>query len=266
MPMQMTRRTFIAGGAAAVYLRAQMPSTLYLYGAESYTTFRPHDQPFVVGLLLTTDPDRHSKAIRSIKEGVGYSRVLSYRSSDRQKLGAAREVLHYFARSTRADDLRFVASLVSPTGSRDFAALEAVRVDQYRRLFGVANLPHGGILRLNRFRSSYGSMSWKPIEEHEKRAEPLLEQGLIRSSESVSRKAKDGLVELAHLLSGCLFYEANALSRSMHVKNRVKTLVAARLRQLLNVDDLTKQAGAKWQPIPHELSDWAGRSQATGDL
>jgi hypothetical protein len=241
---ELTRREFLAGCAATSLLAAEKP--LYAYAGESFSTTSP-EAPFVLGLLLTSEPEKHIAAIRAIKQRVPYGRQLKYHGTDRLRISQARELIHYF---THDAELRFVGHVVnlsSPIKGKKFYEL---RVSQYPALVREGQLPRETILRLRRFprasKDKRRPFHFDPDQEFRARAEPLLSQHLVARAEPVSQRAGDGLCEVANLLTGSLFHDAalTMLPSSIGVGPPIVT----RLRRLLNVKVLTAPAGSKWQP------------------
>jgi hypothetical protein len=245
--MSLTRRGFIVSAAAAVAAPAEpLAPGLYLYGAESFITSVP-DAPFIVGLLLTHQPEEHIRAIRQIKQRIGYRGILRYHSSDRGKISFARELLHYFIRFPDPGDLRFFGGIVTPSRPLRGEEMESYRIAQYPRLFKSADLARGGTLRLIHHRQD-SDRGWDPAADHSQRVTPLLRAGFIAGSESITKKANDGLIELNSLLCGDLLNEVCNRSGVISSTSRAKLQIIARHRQL-HGGDLAQPNRPRWQPV-----------------
>lgn len=75
--------------------------------AAGRTAFQSTSGRLVVGVLSTTDPDRHERAIAALRAAAGYARPLTYSSTDRLKVPFALGVIDYLAETA---DITFTYS------------------------------------------------------------------------------------------------------------------------------------------------------------
>ena len=178
------------------------------------------DWPLVVGMVATSDPARHDRAIAARRTVHGYARPLLYASGDRLKAGFAEAVIDYFAET---DDLSFFAvhasdahRLSDGSGHGKDAAYAAI----YRQV--LANL--GTDVRLH--------LKYRPDNPRDLNlrtaiaADPRVEMRVGRPGQSPSH-----LTQLAGFLAGCIYGEATSVSHPLKAglieKLRARTGVEA---------------------------------------
>jgi hypothetical protein len=220
-----------AGGAAASFI----------YAGESFAPAMV-EAPLVVGFLIAQAPEVHIAAIRDIRRRTRYTgRAVTHRSTDAFKLGCARELVRYFV---LARDLRFCARVVFAPG----VGSDGFRAGQYSELFDTAGLAPGAVLRMKsrrRDRPFEPRLAGIGVREHDARVAAMRGKPRIVSAEAVTRSARDGLVDLAGLLTGTLFAGSFGDPYRLHP---VKRPVLIRLRTLLGVERLTDRVAGKWEP------------------
>jgi hypothetical protein len=257
------RRSFLAGGIALLSTgvltacewdpvrpapegpsrsRAQAVGTTYLYADESgLAQGRAH---FVLGALLTSDPDRHRSMLDGLRTPLGYWAELRYSSTDRYKLRFANAVLDHFFGD---DDLRFVAGVLGPGNARR----GLTHGELYRRLIRESDAAGPVELRLER-RTSDGQDTGRLAASL---AGQVAGIGLVDSS-------RDTLSQLTDLLTGSIFGDATRAPRrrgtsSPHPgRQSVKAEIIAGLRDRLGINSLTarrladhpKFAIRSWRP------------------
>ncbi len=105
-------------GAGDRSLALHGEGTLHVFANES--GFFPGRDPFVVGTVLTADPETHAAALADLREALGHFTELRYASTDRFKEAYAEAALdHFFA----AKDLHFAA--VATNASRSAGGVDA---------------------------------------------------------------------------------------------------------------------------------------------
>ena len=97
----MNRRQFVAAAAATLAAPALARAAAPVW------TYRATSGRMLAGVLTTTDPVRHVRAMAAIRQATGYRRPLLYASTDRLKLPFALAVIDHLAAS---DDIWFVAT------------------------------------------------------------------------------------------------------------------------------------------------------------
>jgi hypothetical protein len=244
-----TRREFLGTFATALpgsHAGAQFALsgllTAYVYSAESIAP-GVKTSPLVVGFLIARQPERHIRALASLKAKFKYRRQLTYRSNDAFKVECAGEFMRYFAQS----DLRFAARVVRSS----FGITDDVRTAQYPVLIKTARVPTSAIFRMKQHQEAwgFGRKRGSGVAEYRARIDALRRAGIFRPTEAVLRAAKDGLVELTSLLTGTLYgsLAVPAVGRSGPRWNPIKATGAERLRAALRVRDLGTSVAGKWE-------------------
>jgi hypothetical protein len=265
MPV-VSRREFVAACVTLVSTPALLSADpLYVYASESGAPYSY--VPQVLGFLMLTQPDRHIAAIRKIKEDVGCRRRLRFHGTDRMKISAGRELMHYFVREP---DLRFTASLWQVNRNPGAAWSEAFRIQQYQDLFRSAAIPPATILRMKSRRASWDEShggnrdkikrtrrgaaatinpnhSGTHFGEPAQRFQALHRQNLILRGEAVTLSANDGLIELSSLLAGSAYRDHDPTSRIDPDNANGKIIL--RLRTLLGLSSLAEGASEKWRVV-----------------
>ena len=242
----LTRRDFIGTCAIAVTAaRAEAAATHYVYVYESWAP-DARGSPFVVGFLVTREPEQHLRALRSLQKRTRFERAMRYRTTDTYKVGCARAFVQYFSEN---HDLRFVARIVDP-GAAAIPATDDFRRAQYADLCTAAALPPGAIVRMKqrkRWRRAAGA------DPDQKVIEEALTKGLQPTRvESVPRAAKDSVLGLGNLLNGTLF-GAWANRTQPYRLHPVKAAVVERLEGLLDLASLDRAVSGKWEPTNAKL-------------
>jgi len=242
--LDLTRRVFLATCAGAISgVAAAEERPTYVYAAESFSR---RGAPLVTGFLLTAKPAEHIHALHELKRGTRFNGALVYHSTDKHKIGYARELCHYFARDP---ELRFVASIVySARPTETFP--ERFRLNQYSELFSrgrVPSVPSKAVLRLKGRpkETGYGRHRRHGDELQKARVDALLSQGLIASGEAIPRSAQDGLLDMASVLTGCI--GSAWLAAHINTYSPAKIDLVARLRGLLQIASLEAGVPGKWE-------------------
>jgi len=141
------RRSFLATLAAAAGA-AQFGLTGSALAADGPVGFpeassNPLRWPFVMGLLVVTDPAAREAEVAALRDKTSYRRKLAYASSDRKKEAFAEALIAWFAASR---DVSFAGLVVNdptskwPDGSD---ARDAVLTTLCKQLIGIAGNPAG---------------------------------------------------------------------------------------------------------------------------
>lgn len=207
--------------------------TLYLFGNES-GEFVGRD-PFVVGLLLTADPDAHETTLSELRDGSGYCSELRYGSTDRFKEDYTEAALNHFFES---DDLTFAAAAVN--ASRSAGGLDATAL--YEELLRL--LTDGGAGATLRMEHRFYDRG--PDDALESRLDgiPGVSVEFIPSYES-------DLLQLGDLLTGSIrgdmarMAKGRSNPRGRAPGGNVKDRLIASLKELLNVQRLAHPSLAK---------------------
>jgi hypothetical protein len=255
MAFSLNRRYFLATCVASALYGATKPifayatkKPLYAYISESFGPYGGAPL-FALGLLLTADPERHISALHEIKKRMGYHRKLRFHSGDRRKVGVAREFIHYF---THDPELRFTGDMVNLAHRVRAKQFFEARINHYPTFLQQAALPEAPVLRLRRFPRVAGpnpkfGHKFNPDFEFHCRVDPLVSQHLITRAEPVVGKGRDGLAELANLLTGSLYQDGSQAAGNIPSRE-VNIQIVKRLRSLLDVRLLTEPVGDKWRP------------------
>jgi hypothetical protein len=99
----LSRRQFVTAAAALVAAPA------FAVAGTSWS-FRATTRRRMIGWLTTTDPDTHEAALKALRAATGYTRRLTYASTDRLKLPYAMAAIGHLA---RAEDLAFATEWVT---------------------------------------------------------------------------------------------------------------------------------------------------------
>lgn len=185
------------------------------------------DKYFVLGLLLTNNPQRHEKYVEKMRKRHNFWTELRYCSTDKFKLPFVKDLIQYFFEEP---DMRFIARLVSdenmPPVEKSKRILKRVYYLHYKKLI------QDGI-----------SASERKVLHLEKRTKTgehrLLNEYLIKNVNRVhqieiikSYKNKNNLIQFADVLTGSIFGDATG------VDNSVKVDLIDILKKKLKVDKL----------------------------
>jgi hypothetical protein len=225
--MLIGRRQFVAFlGLAAVapvsLARAAATSGVHGFIDESG---KRGDWPLVVGLLTTSDPDRHDREIERLRHEHGYARSLRYASGDRRKTGLAEAVIDYWAAS---DDLAFTAVHASDDRNR-WASIgdgkDAAYAAIYRRLLATAT----GDMRLH--------LKYRQENARDRRLRTFIEADLgIGTRTGHGDRPPENLTQLAGFLAGCVYGETTGIGHPL------KASLIDRLRERIGTQTLAEAA------------------------
>ncbi|MEJ0013013.1 MAG: hypothetical protein WDM94_10405 [Bauldia sp.] len=104
----MNRRQFVAAVAATLATPALARAATPVW------TYRGTSGRLLAGILSTTDPTRHVRAIAALRRQTGYARPLLYASTDKLKLPFALGVIDHLAAS---DDIWFAVDRGAEPGT-----------------------------------------------------------------------------------------------------------------------------------------------------
>jgi hypothetical protein len=266
VPMpELTRRELLgamAAAAAPIESAAKSAPELHIYAAESYGQAK-YGWRLVVGMVLTKAPDPHLTQIKRLRETMRYDRPLRFGTTDRNRIPFAREMLRYFVSN---NDLQFVARIFQPPNtpySPEWRAAAHMRLYTEWYTNGGKKLNPGPIFQHYRRRDSERLPAHQLPEQQRfegalRKLRPELTVPIARFDPTPVPE-KNGLCELAVLLTGCLQFElAEAKRRSQlaaqqqrggRVRARAtsKTAVVGRLRELLRAPSLETFSNQKWR-------------------
>lgn len=98
----LNRRKFVAAVGGVLLLPALAGASTASFAIRAISGRR------VIGLLTTTDPEAHERAIAALRVRHGYDRTLAYTSTDRLKLPFAHALIDHVA---NASDIRFATEV-----------------------------------------------------------------------------------------------------------------------------------------------------------
>lgn len=199
-------------------------------------------EPFVVGLLLTDDPETHGAALVDLRNSLGHFTELSYGSTDRFKEAYAEAALGHFFGS---EGLAFAA--VATNASRSAGGVDATGL--YEKL--LTSLGGNGGVSFHMERRYYDPA---PDDALETRLEGIagVDVEFIPSHESE-------LLQLGDLLTGSVRGDiareakghSNPRGNSPH--GNVKDRLIAHLKELLNVQRLAHPSLARREKFSVEV-------------
>lgn len=208
-------------------LLRRLPVTTYVYGDESGSL---ESAPFfALGVLVTKDPERHETQLNNLRRQHRYHNELKYSKTDRYQVPYAEAVIHYFLRDS---DLRFNVLLVDnhkhnlshfKKHKTDYDPRDVAYNWHYKKVLVRATPPRAELV--------------VHLDDRQRRKEDNLPEYLAAELENLKSlqlvdSAKHQLVQVADLLTGCVYGEATK------VDHRSKTAGIEALRQGLRVRSL----------------------------
>ena len=182
-------------------------------------------EPFVLGALLTTNPDRHFKQFSSIRTKNKYRLTLRYGSNDEHKLPYARQLLEYFFAEK---DLRFCAyactSAKNAAWPTDPKIKEITYHDLYGKLLGRCATKNENLSLTLKQRTTTGEDQF---------LYDYLKKKFIRiDALQVVRAHQNDLMQFADLLTGCIAADKT------RPKDQTKQSVLKSLKEKLSFSSL----------------------------
>jgi uncharacterized protein DUF3800 len=156
--------------------------------------------PFVVGALLTANPDQHLRQFSTIRKETGYCLTLRYGSSDEHKGPYAKKLLEYFFAK---NDLRFCAFALSSAKNHGLPTNPKIKEityhDLYRKLL-VQCVKKDDNLSLN--------LKRRTKTGEDRFLHDYLRHNFARIVElNIVRAYQNDLMQFADLLTGCVAAE-----------------------------------------------------------
>jgi hypothetical protein len=220
---------------------ADAVGTIHLLANES--GLFPGRGPFVVGLLVTDEPDVHEEALAALRAAHNYFTELRYSSTDRFKQAYAEAALdHFFA----SDHLHFAA--LAATASRSAGGLDATAL--YEEL--LRSLGGNGAQIVLRMEHRF--LDPAPDAALEGRLE-----GIDSVSVEFMNSFESNLLQLGDLLTGSIQGDLDRKAkgrsnpRGRSLGNNVKDRLIASLKERLNVQRLSHPSLAKRQKFNVEV-------------